>query len=176
MTALLSVTLVAAFNVTTPTFGAPPTVVAYEAPVEAAENSTETPREIPPLIRVFTYGAATARFAIGLAPIVAIEPTMDLLGYPEAHDNPTSRLMARLFGVRDIGLGVVALYGLRDRNTLRHAFLFNLATDLFDALMIAIPLAGDDGIDVAATRTLGFALTGAVLWTAAWFYTTYWKN
>ncbi len=115
----------------------------------------------------YLVALAVGRFAIGLAPIVAARASSRLLGFPEAHDNATARLMARLFGVRDIGLGAIVLVNLGDADALRRALWLNLAMDLGDALMITIPLLRRQGIDRAATLSLVFALGGAIAWTAA---------
>lgn len=125
---------------------------------------------LPPGLRAYSLSLATGRVVIGAAPIVAYEPSMKLLGFPEEHDNPSARLMARLFGVRDIGLGVLVASSQRDRRALRRAFALNIAMDLGDAAMIAAPLIADQGIDRAAGTSLAFALTGAALWTAGWIW------
>ncbi len=65
-----------------------------------------------PLLRTVVTAMGLGRIALGLAPFVAAGPASRLLGFPVAHDNPTARLMARMFGVRDIGLGVLAFYAL----------------------------------------------------------------
>ncbi|MDC0673237.1 DUF4267 domain-containing protein [Nannocystis radixulma] len=119
--------------------------------------------ELPTFLTVLALG----RFAIGLAPIVAPVHASRLLGFPSEHDNPTSRLMARLFGVRDIGLGAIVLADLADPAALRRALWLNLAMDLGDALMIAIPLVRRQGIVRAAALSLAFALGGAAAWTVA---------
>ena len=121
----------------------------------------------------YLVALAVGRFALGLAPIVAARASSRLLGFPEAHDNPTARLMARLFGVRDIGLGAIVLVNLADADALRRALWLNLAMDLGDALMIAIPLLRRQGIDRAASLSLVFALGGATAWAVAlWLGTT----
>src|SRR5262249_23083346 len=53
------------------------------------------------------YAMAALRAAIGVAPFVAAGPVSRLLGFPAAQDTPTSRLMGRLFGVRDVALGAL---------------------------------------------------------------------
>lgn len=115
----------------------------------------------------FLTALALGRFVLGLAPIVAPAQASRLLGFPAEHDNPTARLMARLFGVRDIGLGAIVLADLGDPAALRRALWLNLAMDLGDALMIAVPLARRQGIDRAAALSLGFALGGAAAWSIA---------
>lgn len=110
---------------------------------------------------------AVMRFAIGLAPIVAAKRTSKLIGFPDAHDNPTARLMARWFGVRDAGLGAAVLMFLDDPAALRKVFLLNLAMDVGDATMLAVPLVRRQGIDRAAAVSLVFALGGATAWIVA---------
>ena len=128
--------------------------------------------DLPPGMWGYALGLSAGRTAIGLAPIVAYEQTYPLLGFPLEHDNPSAQLMARLFGVRDIGLGVVTMASTNDRTSLRRAFLFNAATDLADATMIAIPLIAHDEIDPAARRSMGFALGGCTMWLVGAWWTT----
>lgn len=108
------------------------------------------------------------RIALGLAPFVAAGPSSRLLGFPAAHDNPTARLMGRFFGVRDIGLGVLAFYALAHPETAGFLFLFNAAMDLCDLVATAIPVVQRQGIDRAALASALFAATGGALWLLAW--------
>jgi hypothetical protein len=118
-------------------------------------------------VSIYLVALAVGRFLLGLAPIVAARPASRLLGFPEAHDNATARLMGRLFGVRDIGLGAIVLANLADPAALRRALWLNLAMDLADATMIMIPLARRQGIDRPARLSLAFALGGAAAWIVA---------
>ncbi|MFT5684661.1 MAG: hypothetical protein ACI8RZ_005605 [Myxococcota bacterium] len=145
----------------------------------AAESSERVPlfptpaqADLPRGMYAYTAGLAAGRVALGLAPILAPEQSSALIGFPTAHDNATTRLMARLFGVRDIGLGAIAMAATHNPTMLRRAYLFNAATDIADATMIAIPLATDAGIDPAAWRSLGFALGGCSMWLAGAWWTT----
>lgn len=137
----------------------------FATPAHASE-----PEPLPPGMTAFAYGMATGRIVFGLAPIVAYEPTASLLGVPGDHDNPSARLAARLFGVRDVALGVLVLYSTRDLVALERSFLFNAAIDLSDAAVILIPLVGRDGIDRGASRTLAFALGGMALWVGGYVW------
>jgi hypothetical protein len=128
--------------------------------------------DLPPGMYGYTAGLAAGRVALGLAPILAPERSQALLGFPAGHDNPTARLMARLFGVRDIGLGALTMAATHNTTLLRRAYLFNAATDLADATMIAMPLISDAGIDTAAWRSLGFSLGGCSLWLVGAWWTT----
>lgn len=113
-------------------------------------------------------GMALGRIALGVAPFVAAGPASRMLGFPAEHDNPTSRLMSRLFGVRDIGLGVLALWGLRHPAALGFVFLFNAAMDAGDLFAIGIPLVKRQGIDRAAAASALFALLGGLGWLTMW--------
>lgn len=118
----------------------------------------------------FIVVLCAVRILLGLAPMLAAGFSARLLGFPDEHDNATTRLMARLFGVRDIGLGVLGLSALFGPVPLAFAILFNLATDLADAVMIGVPLFGRQGIDRAAKTSLLFAATGASAWAVSYFF------
>ena len=104
------------------------------------------------------------RIALGLAPFVAARPASRLLGFPDSHDNATARLMGRLFGVRDIGLGVLAFYALAHPEVAPFIFLFNAFMDLGDLIAISIPLVKRQGIDRAAIRSGMFAMFAVPAW------------
>ncbi len=130
----------------------------------------ELPAPHPPSkqLQAYGYSLGAGRVAIGLAPIVAYGPATRAFGFPAQDDNPSARLMGRLFGVRDVALGALVFASMRDRRSLRRAFLFNLCIDLADAAMIAIPLVGRDGLDRPAGLSMGAALGGGSLWTVGW--------
>lgn len=104
------------------------------------------------------------RILIGLAPFLAADLTSRALGFPPAHDNPSTRLMARFFGVRDIGLGVLIFWALQHPETLRFIVLFNALTDFGDFGAILIPLLRRQGIDRAALAAAAFAVPAGFAW------------
>jgi hypothetical protein len=110
------------------------------------------------------------RIAIGLAPFVAAGPSSQLIGFPRSQDNPTARLMGRFFGVRDIGLGVLAFYALAHPEAAAFIFLFNAFMDAGDLMSIAIPLVKREGIDRAAIVSAMFATTGMLGWIFVWLF------
>ena len=120
------------------------------------------------LFRLVLTAMAFGRFAIGAAPFLAAGPASRLLGFPATHDNPTARLMGRMFGVRDIGLGVLVLWALRHPEAMPFVMLFNAAMDAGDLLSIAVPVVRRQGIDRAAARSAMFAATGGLAWIIAW--------
>ncbi len=121
-----------------------------------------------PLFQLVVVGMALGRIVLGLAPFVAAGPSARLLGFPASHDTATARLMGRLFGVRDIGLGVLVFYGLAHPETQPFIFVFNACMDAGDLTAILIPLVKRQGIDRAAAISGLFALIGGSGWLILW--------
>ncbi|MEO8551451.1 MAG: DUF4267 domain-containing protein [Kofleriaceae bacterium] len=122
------------------------------------------------MLRLVVSAMGLGRIALGLAPFVAAGPASRLLGFPASHDTATARLMGRFFGVRDIGLGVLAFYGLAHREALPFVMIFNAFMDLGDLVSIAIPLVKRQGIDRAAALSALFAITGGLGWLVVWLF------
>jgi hypothetical protein len=120
------------------------------------------------LLSFVVSGMGLARIALGVAPFVAAGPSARLLGFPASHDTATARLMGRFFGVRDIGLGVLAFYALKHPETAPFIFLFNAFMDAGDLAAISIPLIKRQGIDRGAGLSAMFALTGGLAWILVW--------
>jgi len=116
------------------------------------------------MLDVIVSAMGLARIGLGLAPFVAAGPSSRLLGFPRAHDTATARLMGRFFGVRDIGLGVLAFYAVKHPEIAPFIFLFQAAMDAGDLVSIAIPLVKREGIDRAALASALFAATGMLGW------------
>ena len=108
------------------------------------------------------------RVAVGLAPFVAADLTSKLLGFPPEANTPTSRLFARMFGVRDAALGVLVWHALGDINQLRWTFLFNAAMDAGDALSCLIPLVKKQGINRAAVMSMAMGVSGGTWFLVLW--------
>ncbi len=111
---------------------------------------------------IFTMGIG--RIALGLIPFFAAKRSAVLLGFPAAHDTATTRLMARFFGVRDVGLGILVFYALTHPASLLFILGFNAVMDFGDLIAISIPLLKRQGIDRAAWTSVGFALPAAIAW------------
>ncbi len=107
---------------------------------------------------------AVIRIAIGLGPFIAAAAVSRALGIPPAHDNATARLFARLFAVREFGLGAIVLWGLGHQEALVFALLLNACMDAGDCVSLAIPLLERQGIDRAALLSGAAALGGGVAW------------
>lgn len=119
-----------------------------------------------PLLSKIMIAMAIGRILLGVAPFIAAGLSSKLLGFPQAHDNPTARLMARFFGVRDVGLGFLIFHGLAAPSQLPFILLFNALTDFGDLVAIAIPLVKRQGLDRAALGSAAFALPAGLAWLA----------
>jgi hypothetical protein len=116
------------------------------------------------MLNTLIFCMGIIRIVLGLAPFAAARPASRLLGFPESQDSPTARLMARFFGVRDVGLGVLVFWALGRPDALPFVLLFNALTDFGDLFAIAIPLVRRQGIDRAAWTAAGFALPAGIAW------------
>ncbi len=123
------------------------------------------------MLTVILVVMGAGRIAIGLSPFVAPRATAVALGFPAAHDNPTARLMGRLFGARDVGLGVLTFYAIAHPSLAPAIFLFNAATDFCDLTSAAVPLVRRQGIDRGALATMAFAAPAMTAWLALWLFT-----
>lgn len=105
------------------------------------------------------------RIAIGVAALAAPSRTARLLGFPEEQDNPTARLMGRLFAVRDVALGALVL-ALRDDDprAARFVYRLNAFVDAGDAASMATAVIAREGIDRAALSSALIAAPAAVGW------------
>lgn len=119
-------------------------------------------------VAVIVIVLSVVRIGIGLAPILFANLTRRIMKLPPEHDTGTTRLMARLFGVRDVGLGVLGISAAYYPDWLGLVCLFNAAIDGADAMAIAHPLLEGDKLVSSAYRGLAFALSGLFLWTGAW--------
>jgi hypothetical protein len=112
------------------------------------------------------FAMGIGRIILGLAPFLAAGPSSRMMGFPKNHDTATARLMARLFGVRDVGLGVLVFYALTHPAALGFVLVFNALMDFGDLVAIGIPLVRRQGIDRAAWRSAAFALPAGLGWLA----------
>jgi len=83
------------------------------------------------------------------------------------------RLFARLFGIRDLGLGALIFLTLKDPKLLGFSLLFNAAHDVLDAAAICVPLLKRQGIRRPAKAFLAFSFSGIVTYTLAWWWVSH---
>jgi uncharacterized protein YjeT (DUF2065 family) len=120
--------------------------------------------EVTPQARTLATALGSIKVAFGLGAILAPGLTRKLVRLPAAHDNPSARVMGRLFGWRELALGAMVL-AARDRPDDLHALAgINAAIDLGDAAGNAIPILKREGITAGAGGMLVTALIGAAAW------------
>lgn len=107
---------------------------------------------------------AAGRVLIGAAALFAPGRTSRLLGFPVEQDSPSARLMGRLFGVRDVALGVLVWKARNDPAFARFVYRLNACVDGGDAASMAVAVAGRQGIDRAALSSSVPALSAMVGW------------
>jgi len=107
---------------------------------------------------------AMVRTVIGLAPLVAAGASARLLGFPASEDTATARVMGRLFGVRDIGLGVMIAWAVPRPELWIPLILLNVLTDFGDLSAFVVGLQGRPDL----RRALGTCAVIAGLAVAAW--------
>lgn len=80
-----------------------------------------------------------ARISVGSVVLLTNRQAQQLFGLPDEQDNPAVRLLARLFGIRNISLGAWAL-AVRDRSTAERklCYQFNAAVDAADLVVLAV--------------------------------------
>jgi hypothetical protein len=109
--------------------------------------------------------AASARAAIGLASILAPKVSSRIAGYPGDHNNPTARLLAGLFGVRELLLAWLVIDAARDPDGLSPGvFALQAAVDAADVAVQSLPLLRREGIDRGAAGGIAVAAVAAVGW------------
>lgn len=121
------------------------------------------------LLSVALSAMGVGRVALGVAPFVAAGWSARFLGFPAAHDTATARLMGRFFGVRDLGLGVLAWYAVAHPELAPAMALFQAAMDGGD--LVALAMARGKGIDRAAALSALFAAGGMAGWLIVWLAT-----
>ena len=122
------------------------------------------------MLAAFIWIISIGRIIIGLAPIVLPNHAIELMKLPKAHDNTTARMMARLFGIRDIGLAVLTIltfYYAHDH--LWFIFILNGVTDGADAVSFAVELKKEE-VKKGAFNSMCIAGSVTIIWIIAYFF------
>lgn len=112
------------------------------------------------LVRRFAIG----RVIIGAVAVVLPGQFSRLLGYPAAHDNATARVMGRLFGIRDIALGVQVWHAAENPTRVAELASHNAMVDAGDAAILVGAIVTRKGIPRGAISSLAPAVAGCVAW------------
>jgi hypothetical protein len=103
-----------------------------------------------------------ARMCVGGSMLVTTGLARRVFGVPEAQDNATLRMLARLFGIRNVVLGVWTL-AARDQGAeqRRVCYRLNAVVDATDLGILALGAVTGDGLVRAAV--MGGSLGGSAL-------------
>ncbi len=112
------------------------------------------------------YAFAALRTVIGLAPIVAAGPLVGLLGFPPGEDTATARVFARLFGVRDVGLGAMIAWSADHPDAWLPMIGLNLCTDLGDLCSFAAGVRGRRDLRRPFGASAAVAGSAVIAWAA----------
>jgi len=85
---------------------------------------------------------AVIRIVIGLGPFVAAGLVTRWLGFPASESSTSAVVFARLFGVRDIGLGAVILWSIDRPELWGPVVVLNGLTDLGDLVAFLLGMRG----------------------------------
>ena len=117
-----------------------------------------------PRARLLIRAIAAARIALGTAATLAPGQALRAAGFEPA--DPGARILARLAGVRDIGLGATVLWAGEDAGMLKRAAVAGAAVDAGDSVSFGLALIRREGVDRAA---LGGSISAAMASSAgAW--------
>lgn len=105
------------------------------------------------------------RVLVGAGGLLSTSLVRDLMGVPATYDTPVTRAMARLFGIRNVALGVWTLNVDRhNADVRRSAYRHNRAVDAIDAATL-LPLAMNRHGEGRFGRTsLIFAICATLAW------------
>jgi hypothetical protein len=108
---------------------------------------------------------AAARASIGLASILVPGVASKAAGYPAEHDSPSARVLAGLFGVRELLLAWMVVDAVRSPDGPTPAvFALQAAVDAADVAVQSLPLVRREGIDRAALGGIALAAGSALGW------------
>lgn len=113
---------------------------------------------------------AVIRVLIGLGPIVAPGPLVGVFGFPQSEVTPSAIVFARLFGVRDIGLGAIIAWSVSRPEVWPAMMLLNGLTDTGDLLAFLAGMRGRP--DLRRPMGMGAAVAGSAA--LAWLVLGLW--
>lgn len=117
---------------------------------------------------LIVFAISVIRIVVGVAPFVAPQLAMKIMKYPEDQLNNSLLLGTfRMFGVRDIGLGVLTLFFMNQSDHLRMLIVINGLMDLGDVLSFGLALRQDSKIKETAVSSMGVASLAVIAWLVA---------
>jgi hypothetical protein len=122
-------------------------------------------QRVPERTLDFATFLGAGRIAFGAAMVLGPRPFLVAMRTPADQITPSSKLLTRMAGMRDVLLGIHVLRSRDERESLRNAALLNTAADTGDAVFLAASArwpgfftAGASGVPVAASAAISFYL------------------
>jgi hypothetical protein len=115
-------------------------------------------------IRLVAITISGGRVAIGIATVLVPGIALRMMGLPRDHDNASARMMARLFGVREIALGAAVIAMVQSTPRQPKLYALNAGVDAGDAAVLGLSLAGGNGVSRAALGSMAVAVPVTATW------------
>ena len=108
---------------------------------------------------------AIIRISIGGFALVATGLARVVFRLPQADDSPATRVLARLFGIRNVVLGLITL-SLRDSDaaTRRRVYQLNAVVDAVDVAVLSWPILKGDGLLQFGGMAGALGVSAALAW------------
>ena len=110
------------------------------------------------LLRRYAGVMLAERVTIGAAAALAPGSLLNAFGIDSAEDSPTLRYFARLFGIRNVVLGILVWQSREDPQRLAAVASINAATEILDAVAGAVPLITRQGRGASAVTAVATSL------------------
>jgi hypothetical protein len=115
-------------------------------------------------IRNIAIGMSAGRVLIGIISILAPGLARRVMRLPAEQDNASVRMMTRLFGVREVAVGMHAVASVQESPRKPHLYTQNATVDAGDAAVLLIALAKGGGVRRAAVGSLAIAVPVVATW------------
>ena len=108
---------------------------------------------------------ASLRAGIGFAAILAPSQAARVTGFPTEHDNPTSRTVGRLFGVRELVLAWLVIDASRKKyEPPPSVFAFQSAVDASDLVVQTWSILKRESTNRGVVSGVVLAASGSLMW------------
>ena len=105
------------------------------------------------------------RVVVGALPLLAAGLARVLFGLPKKDDTPAVRTIARLFGIRNVVLGLWVLsVRAADPDTRRRCYQLNAAVDALDGLALVWPVVRRQGLIRFGLGSATLAVSATLSW------------
>lgn len=104
---------------------------------------------------------------MGIAPFISGQWALKIMKFPEGYANASTLVMTRLFGVRDIGLGILTLMFMSQPASLTFLLVLNFCMDAGDVFSYLLAWRSDSNMKTAALNSGGVAFLAVIFWTIA---------